>query len=84
MIQTRSDRPYCASIFSRKSANVVLSDVLPGMTSCEVPGFPYPDDVQSLGLNWCPSNVDFQLRSMALQAAGAWCAILGGPGSACR
>ena len=27
------DRPYCASIFSRKSANVVLSDVLPGITS---------------------------------------------------
>ena len=49
-----------------------------GPQACEVPGFPYPDDVQSLGLNWCPSNVDFQLRAIALQAAGAWCGILGG------
>jgi len=52
-----------------------------GPQSCEVPGFPYPNDVQSLGLNWCPSNVDFQLRALALQAAGAWCAILGGTSS---
>ena len=29
MIQTRSERPYCVSIFFRKSANVVLSLVLP-------------------------------------------------------
>lgn len=52
-----------------------------GPQACEVPGFPRPADVQSLGLNWCPSNVDFQLRAIALQAAGAWCAILGGTSS---
>lgn len=52
-----------------------------GPQACEVPGFPRPSDIQSLGLNWCPSNVDFQLRVIALQAAGAWCAILGGTSS---
>ena len=52
-----------------------------GPLACEVPGFPYPNDFRSLGLNWCPSNVDFQLRAIGLQAAGAWCGILGGTSS---
>lgn len=46
-----------------------------GPTACEVPGFPRPDDPQSLGLDWCPSSVGFQLRVFALQAAGGWCAL---------
>ena len=33
MIHTRSDRPYCDSIFARNCASVVLSLVLPGITS---------------------------------------------------
>ena len=33
MIHTRSERPYCFSIFSTKPASVVLSEVLPGITS---------------------------------------------------
>jgi ankyrin repeat protein len=43
--------------------------------ACELPGFPTPANVQSLGLNWCGPNVGFQRRAFALQAAGAWCAI---------
>ena len=40
-----------------------------------------PTNVQGLGLNWCPSNVGFQRRAFALQAAGAWCAIGAGTSS---
>ena len=52
-----------------------------GPSACEIPDYPYPDDVESLGLDWCSSIVDFQVRVFALQAAGAWCAILGGSSS---
>ncbi|MDE0342332.1 MAG: hypothetical protein OXK82_04030 [Deltaproteobacteria bacterium] len=50
-------------------------------SACEIPGYPYPDDVENLGLDWCPSMVDFQVRVFALQAAGAWCAIRSGSSS---
>ena len=43
--------------------------------ACEVPGYPTPGNVQSLGLTWCGPTVSFQRRAFALQAAGAWCAI---------
>ena len=46
-------------------------------TRCEIPG--YPDsvgDFSKIGLSWCPAEVDFQVRSLALNAAGAWCAVL--------
>ena len=33
MIHTRSERPYWSSILARKSASVVLSEVLPAITS---------------------------------------------------
>ena len=49
--------------------------------ACEIPGYPAPDDVQSMGVSWCESNVDFQRRVFALQAAGAWCAIAEGTSS---
>ena len=52
-----------------------------GPRNCEIPGFPSPDDVRSMGLSWCPSSVDFQLRAIALQASGAWCGILKGSAS---
>ena len=52
-----------------------------GTGECEIPGYPRPSKPQSLGLSWCPSNVDFQLRSHALYAAGGWCAIHGGSSS---
>ena len=42
---------------------------------CEVPGYPTPANIQSLGVSWCGPGVDFQKRAYALQAAGAWCAI---------
>ena len=48
---------------------------------CEIPGYPRPDNPRGLGLSWCPASVDFQLRSFALSAAGAWCAIRGGSSS---
>ena len=49
--------------------------------SCEIPGFPTPSEPMNLGLRWCGSNVGFQRRVFALQAAGAWCAIAGGTSS---
>ena len=45
--------------------------------TCEIPGYPSPDDVQSLTLRWCGAAVGFRRRALALQAAGAWCAIAG-------
>ena len=48
---------------------------------CEIPGYPTPADIQSLGVSWCGPSVDFQQRAFALQAAGAWCAIDGGSSS---
>ena len=47
----------------------------------EIPGYPNPTNVESLGLNWCGSSVSLQRRAIALQAAGAWCAISGGTSS---
>ena len=49
--------------------------------ACEIPGYPAPNDVQTLGLGWCGSTVDFQRRVFALQAAGAWFAIGAGTSS---
>ena len=49
--------------------------------ACEIPGYPTPANVQTLGLNWCGSDVGFQRRAFALQAAGAWCAIADGSSS---
>ena len=66
--------PIVASVGSRASA-------ADGPRACEIPGFPRPADARSLGLRWCPSSVDFQLRVFALQAAGAWCGILTGSAS---
>ena len=42
---------------------------------CEIPGYPTPTNIQSLGVSWCGPGVDFQKRAYALQAADAWCAI---------
>ena len=49
--------------------------------ACEISGYPTPANFQTLGLNWCSSNVDIQVRAFALQAAGAWCAIAEGTSS---
>ena len=46
-----------------------------GARTCDIPGYPTPANVQSLGLSWCAANVGFQRRAFALQAAGAWCSI---------
>ena len=52
-----------------------------GGGQCEIPGYPRPTNVQTLGLSWCPATVDFQARAFALQAAGAQCAIATGSSS---
>ena len=49
--------------------------------ACEIPGYPTPVNVESLGLNWCGPSVGIQRRAIALQAAGAWCALAAGTSS---
>ena len=49
--------------------------------ACEVPGYPTPANVESIGLSWCGPSVGFQRRAFAVQAAGAWCAIAEGTSS---
>ena len=49
---------------------------------CQVPGYPNPPGgVSNLGVSWCPASVSLQVRSFALQAAGAECAIATGSSS---
>ena len=49
---------------------------------CQVPGYPNPPrGVANLGFSWCPASVSLQVRSFALQAAGAECAITTGSSS---
>ena len=49
---------------------------------CQVPGYPNPPGgVSNLGFSWCPASVSLQVRSFALQAAGAECAIATGSSS---
>ena len=49
---------------------------------CQVPGYPNPPGgVANLGFSWCPASVSLQVRSFALQAAGAECAIAMGSSS---
>ena len=49
---------------------------------CQVPGYPNPPGgVANLGFSWCPASVGLQVRSLALQAAGAECAIATGSSS---
>lgn len=52
-----------------------------GSGQCEIPGYPNPGNMANLGLSSCPATVDFQVRSFALQAAGAQCAIATGSAS---
>ena len=54
----------------------------PGGGPCQVPGYPDPPGgVANLGFSWCPASVSLQVRSFALQAAGAECAIATGSSS---
>ena len=48
---------------------------------CELPGFPDIADLEGIGLPWCSSRVDVQVRAFALQAAGTWCGIATGTSS---
>ena len=52
-----------------------------GGGSCQIPGYPRPANPRTLGLAWCPAQVDFQRRVFALQAAGAQCAMATGSSS---
>ena len=43
---------------------------------CEITGWPdNPPEPVSIGLDWCPINVEFQVRSQAIYVAATWCAI---------
>ena len=53
-----------------------------GGGSCEIQNYPSPPGgVANLGFSWCPASVTLQVRSFALQAAGAQCAIATGSSS---
>ena len=76
--QVRTGQPSPGGVGTAGAAGGVMS--VGG--SCEIPGYPNPPGgVANLGLAWCPSNVDFQVRAFALQAAGAQCAIATGSSS---
>ncbi len=59
--------------------NVILLVLLraPGVAGqeCEILNNPNAENVAELGLSWCPSDVSFQVRAFALQAARAQCAV---------
>ena len=49
---------------------------------CLIPGYPtQAGGVANLGFSWCPASVSMQVRSFALQAAVAQCAITTGSSS---
>ena len=80
VIGAASPRGSAAGVPAAASTGNV--DVRTGDGSCGIPGYPRPPGgVANLGLAWCPSNVDFQVRAFALQAAGAQCAIATGSSS---
>ena len=62
-----------SALFAAGNAGVTA-----GGGPCQVPGYPRPADVTNLGLRWCPASVNFQVRSFALHAARAQCAIATG------
>ena len=54
----------------------------PSERGCMIAGYPSPPGgVANLGFSWCPASVTLQVRSFALQAAGAQCAIATGSSS---
>ena len=58
-----------------------VSDGATGV-QCEIPGYPSPPGgAANVGLSWCPASVGIQVRALALQAAGAQCAIATGSSS---
>ena len=66
------------------TAQAAVDQLAVEVRACEIPGYPRLGDVASLGLDWCPGDVDLQVRAFALQAAIAWCAISGELSSAGR
>ena len=63
-------------------SNVELAAGVPSSgPGCMIAGYPSPANVQTLGLAWCPASVSMQVRSFALQAAGAQCAMATGSSS---
>ena len=64
-------------------SNVELAAAVPSSgPGCMIAGYPSPPGgVANLGFSWCPASVTLQVRSFALQAAGAQCAIATGSSS---
>ena len=66
----------------RRSSRRQTGSAAAGRGRCQVPGYPNPPGgVSNLGFSWCPASVGLQVRSFALQAAGAECAIATGSSS---
>ena len=66
----------------RRSSGRQTGSAAAGRGRCQVPGYPNPPGgVSNLGFSWCPASVGLQVRSFALQAAGAECAIATGSSS---
>ena len=70
-----SARAFSVIIFACLSIAPLAGEV------CQIPGYPNAEDVAEMGLPWCPSDVSLQVRSFALQAAGAQCAMITGSSS---
>ena len=71
---------------SRQTRGVVillcLSAPPAAAEECEIPGYPNsPGGVMNLGLSWCPATIDLPVRSLALHAASAHCALATGHSS---
>ena len=64
-------------------SNVELAAAVPSSgPGCMIAGYPSPPGgVANLGFSWCPASVTLQVRSFALQAAGAQCAMATGSSS---
>ena len=64
-------------------SNVELAAAVPSSgPGCMIAGYPGPPGgVANLGFSWCPASVTLQVRSFALRAAGAQCAIATGSSS---
>lgn len=69
---------HVPKVFDTCGTMVNIAFEMQAPRQCEIPNYPTPSNIQSLGLRWCRSDVDFQQRVFALRAAGIWCDVLDG------
>ena len=77
------ESPTTGPTSTSDKSNVELAAAVPSSgPGCMIAGYPSPPGgVATLGFSWCPASVTLQVRSFALQAAGAQCAIATGSSS---